>query len=220
MTSHSVKTRKCWFQHNILRSIRTRLAKNGFNAKDVRVFSITLRVDKKAVIKKLETENKELKDRVAQLEVALYGASVDDIADSDDETDDDVTDDETDDETDSDDETEEEDETEEDVALPTPPVAPMEKPKKRSIPTHIRRLVWNQNCGERNGIARCWCCDVTSIGGASGWDCGHIIPVARGGSDDIDNLRPICRGCNGAMGTDNMLEFQRRYFSARHASLF
>ena len=69
-------------------------------------------------------------------------------------------------------EEEDEDETDEDVTLQTPPVAPTEKPKKpkkRSIPTHIRRL------------------DVTSIGGAS--------------------------GCN-------MLEFQRRYFSARARHCF
>lgn len=90
----------------------------------------------------------------------------------------------------------------------------------RKISAYVRQLVWNQNCGERNGLARCWCCDITTIGGTSGWDCGHIVAKSRGGSDDIDNLRPICRGCNSAMGTENMLDFQRRHFGARHAMLF
>ncbi len=28
----------------------------------------------------------------------------------------------------------------------------------------------------------------------------HIIPVSRGGTHDVDNLRPLCRRCNSALG--------------------
>lgn len=28
----------------------------------------------------------------------------------------------------------------------------------------------------------------------------HIVPIALGGTDDSDNLRPLCRRCNSTLG--------------------
>ena len=39
------------------------------------------------------------------------------------------------------------------------------------------------------------------------YDCGHVNPVANGGSDDIENLRPICHQCNIRMTTKNMIKY-------------
>lgn len=42
--------------------------------------------------------------------------------------------------------------------------------------------------------AECKC----KVGGAVGLDWDHIIPLAFGGIDGIDNLQPLCRPCHKA----------------------
>lgn len=42
---------------------------------------------------------------------------------------------------------------------------------------------------------RCASCGIVT-GGAAGLDWDHLIPLALGGSDTIDNLEPLCRGCH------------------------
>ena len=43
------------------------------------------------------------------------------------------------------------------------------------------------------------------------FDCGHIKSERFGGSNTLDNLKPICRLCNNSMGTTNMNEFMKEY---------
>lgn len=42
---------------------------------------------------------------------------------------------------------------------------------------------------------RCWKC-TRRLGPADDWDCDHKIALERGGSDDDDNLAPICEWCH------------------------
>lgn len=44
---------------------------------------------------------------------------------------------------------------------------------------------------------------------ARAWTADHIIPKNDGGPDTIDNLRPMCRGCNTRR--ENDLRAARRY---------
>jgi len=38
-----------------------------------------------------------------------------------------------------------------------------------------------------------------------------VVPASKNGSDKINNLRPICRGCNGSMGNRNLYEYKKSY---------
>ena len=40
--------------------------------------------------------------------------------------------------------------------------------------------------------------------------CGHIQAEAHGGKLSVDNLKPICAGCNLSMGSENMIDFKVR----------
>ena len=91
--------------------------------------------------------------------------------------------------------------------------------KKRAIPKNVKLAAWNKWLGESNGIAKCWCCNVTSIDKGGGWHCGHVVAEAHGGDASVTNLRPVCPGCNSGMGTQNMIEFMLRHYPARHAEV-
>jgi 5-methylcytosine-specific restriction endonuclease McrA len=71
-------------------------------------------------------------------------------------------------------------------------------PKERKIPK--RALVFQKNDG------RCFYChDELKIEG--GWHLEHMIPISRGGSDDLDNLVPSCQTCNLSKHSRTAKEF-------------
>jgi Restriction endonuclease len=43
--------------------------------------------------------------------------------------------------------------------------------------------------------------------GIHAWEISHVIPLAAGGSNDISNLRPLCKHCNRSMGKKTFLEY-------------
>ena len=81
-----------------------------------------------------------------------------------------------------------------------------EKAKKKSIPSTVKRLVWNKNIGEEIGKSKCYCCKTTYITQSS-FHCGHVISEAKGGETIVNNLKPICQNCNSSMGSKDMNEF-------------
>ena len=90
----------------------------------------------------------------------------------------------------------------------TPTTIPTDKKKKKTIPSTIKKLVWNTNVGESIGKTKCTCCKSTDITQMS-FNCGHVIAEANGGETIVSNLKPICQNCNSSMGTKNMNEFMR-----------
>jgi len=78
--------------------------------------------------------------------------------------------------------------------------------KKKSIPSAIKKLVWNKNIGEDIGKSKCYCCKSTDISQTS-FHCGHVIAESKGGKTIVSNLKPICQNCNSSMGTKDMNEF-------------
>lgn len=85
-----------------------------------------------------------------------------------------------------------------------------EKKKKQPIPKSVRTHVWELYIGSNINEHRCLCCKKSLIK-ITNFDVGHIIAEKHGGTLEISNLRPICAVCNNSMGTENMIEFVKKY---------
>jgi 5-methylcytosine-specific restriction endonuclease McrA len=95
-----------------------------------------------------------------------------------------------------------------------PVVIPQETPvpaiKRKAIPKAVKTTLWNMHFTENNAKGGCQVCDKEIK--MSEFEAGHIIAAANGGSDNVENLMPICGLCNKSMGTQNLHEFKRIYF--------
>jgi len=83
--------------------------------------------------------------------------------------------------------------------------------KKKTIPKHVKTIVWDTYIGADKAIAACCCCLFTEIS-IRNFHCGHVISEANGGDLTIQNLRPICAPCNLSMGKRSMNEFTKEFF--------
>lgn len=82
--------------------------------------------------------------------------------------------------------------------------------KKQSIPKNVRTIIWNHYIGEDIIKHKCVCCKKVTITN-TGFEVGHVLSEANGGTHEINNLRPICFSCNHSMGTENMIDFVVKY---------
>ena len=83
-------------------------------------------------------------------------------------------------------------------------------PKRMPLCRDLRAAVWDMTRG------RCWCCgDDTNP--FERFCVDHVVPLARGGTDDIANLVPCCRYCNARKGVLLVDEWRANF--ARSAEL-
>ena len=71
-------------------------------------------------------------------------------------------------------------------------------------------MVWDNVFGEEVGKHLCYCCKKNWIR-QNNFEAGHVIAECKGGKTNVDNLRPICRECNGSMGSKNMDDFMQEF---------
>lgn len=73
------------------------------------------------------------------------------------------------------------------------------KYRKQKIPIALRQACWVRQFGEtyQHKCFVDWCHRKISC---FDFEVGHNLPESKGGSLDLDNLRPICRQCNIGMG--------------------
>lgn len=83
------------------------------------------------------------------------------------------------------------------------------KGHRKAIPQAVRYAVWDRYCGSRTK-GKCYCCNKRITFG-TGWHCGHVTPDSKGGSMEIENLRPLCQACNTSMSDTHMEEFVTLY---------
>ena len=81
---------------------------------------------------------------------------------------------------------------------------------RTKIPSAIRKQVWNRYIGIDKDRAFCYCCKENLID-TFDFEVGHVESVCNGGSDTVENLRPICRHCNSFKGTMHMADYMYRY---------
>jgi 5-methylcytosine-specific restriction endonuclease McrA len=85
--------------------------------------------------------------------------------------------------------------------------------RRKNIPKPVKNQLWRKHFGDKLK-GSCYCCKI-ELDALEGWEAGHIQAAARGGSDKVENLRPICSTCNKSMGTDNMDDFMARYMTMK-----
>jgi len=83
------------------------------------------------------------------------------------------------------------------------------KPVRKPLPDTVRVQSWIKTFG-RVYDAKCFCCDKPID--RDNFQAGHIVSVHNGGTNNINNLKPVCSKCNGSMGTKNMNEFKKEFF--------
>jgi 5-methylcytosine-specific restriction endonuclease McrA len=80
----------------------------------------------------------------------------------------------------------------------------------RKVPKGVRIDVWDHYIGSEIASHKCLCCKKTTIS-QSMFECGHVVSIKDGGTEEIENLRPICSKCNKSMSTQNMKEYVLKY---------
>ena len=78
--------------------------------------------------------------------------------------------------------------------------------KRKGFTGQQRTMVWDKYIGEDKRRGPCFCCEAEMK--FTRFEVGHVMAVAEGGDNNIDNLRPVCFDCNRAMGTKNMFEYK------------
>lgn len=75
-----------------------------------------------------------------------------------------------------------------------------------------REKVW-ETYMKNTSRGKCYCCEQRDITPFH-FEAGHVKAKAIGGSDNVENLRPICSPCNKGMGTENLYDYKHRMFSS------
>ena len=80
----------------------------------------------------------------------------------------------------------------------------IKKKKETKVIVHILHTqVWETYIGIKTGSLKCPYCVTNEISQLN-FECGHVISRESDGSNDIENIRPICNKCNKSLGTKTM----------------
>jgi hypothetical protein len=110
--------------------------------------------------------------------------------------------------------------------LPTPKITKVTIPKvsfqvpdfwegqeRQPIPKTTRMEVWKRRFGDRKS-GKCYCCKERMVY-IDAFLCGHCRAHAGRGSNNPENLEPICLRCNSKMGTFDLEPWCNKHFPKR-----
>jgi hypothetical protein len=89
------------------------------------------------------------------------------------------------------------------------------KTTRKSIPSSIKDKLWRKCCGDKLD-GECCVCQIPIQ--YNNCHVAHIKPVAKGGSNTIDNLTITCASCNLSMGTMDLEEFKAIYIGGESST--
>lgn len=81
--------------------------------------------------------------------------------------------------------------------------------RRKNIPKSVKKDLWVRNFGKKYK-GNCFVC--SKIIDTHNFEAGHIKSVFKGGSDNINNLKPICMSCNRSMSSMNLYDFKNKYY--------
>lgn len=97
---------------------------------------------------------------------------------------------------------------------PTAKIKTIRKAKQK-ISKKLKNTVWEHYFSLQQGEKICPVCNQDKIW-MNDFECGHINPESNGGTNDLNNLLPICKGCNSSMGKTHMEDFIKVQFPKNH----
>ena len=83
---------------------------------------------------------------------------------------------------------------------------------RKSIPKAVRIDLWKNHFGNEY-YGECFVCGKRID--THNFEAGHIKAQAKGGKDNISNLKPVCKACNNSMKTMNLYEYKNKYYSKK-----
>jgi len=89
-----------------------------------------------------------------------------------------------------------------------------EKRERKKLPKDVRDQVWDRYIGATKTTGKCYCCRWRPITYRD-FEVGHNKSKFEGGRDHINNLRPICKGCNRSMGTKSIEWYKNKYYGKK-----
>lgn len=81
--------------------------------------------------------------------------------------------------------------------------------RKCIIPPTVKNVLWYKYFNN-NITGKCCCCKIENIS-IGNFVCGYIISKCNGGTESVNNLKPICRLCKSSIKTMNMDDFMNKY---------
>lgn len=111
------------------------------------------------------------------------------------------------------------------VVTPLPPVSFDNGPSEasntsRSFTVSKVEAVWLAYIGDTSE-AMCPLCNENRIirNDRSTWEMSHIRAVAKGGSNDLDNIRPLCYTCNRTMSVQHLKAYLIERYPERYTTV-
>ena len=83
------------------------------------------------------------------------------------------------------------------------------------VPKAVKDNTWKKYMGNKPE-GKCYCCRMETIS-VFNFEVGHNKARSKGGSDQIENLRPICKTCNTSMATQSIESFRAKHFTSNRS---
>jgi 5-methylcytosine-specific restriction endonuclease McrA len=105
----------------------------------------------------------------------------------------------------------------------TPKTEDLKTTKRKQFNISDTAKIWQSVFGNTM-VGVCKLCNETQLNfgtrtGENAWEISHIIPYRDQGSDDLDNLRPLCRSCNRSMGKNDFMSYAFRRYTERYEEI-